>query len=110
MIDKLQVVDRKSDLARLTGVDDGDDENRHKPHGQKKGMNQGWFGNAEAGYGTDDRYKGNFTLNRFWNGNQLTILGGMNNINEPGFADGAAGTLPPLRRRQRHHDVACSRS
>ena len=26
MVDKLQVIDRKSDLARLTGVDDGDDE------------------------------------------------------------------------------------
>ena len=26
MIDKLQVVDRKSDMARLTGVDDGEDE------------------------------------------------------------------------------------
>lgn len=26
MVDKLQVVDRKSDLARLTGVDDGEDE------------------------------------------------------------------------------------
>ena len=26
MINKLQVIDRKSDLARLTGVDDGDDE------------------------------------------------------------------------------------
>ena len=90
MIDKLQVVDRKSDLARLTGVDDGDDETVINLT-VKKGMNQGWFGNAEAGYGTDDRYKGNFTVNRFWNGNQLTILGGMNNINEPGFADGAAG-------------------
>lgn len=26
MIDKLQVIDRKSDLARLTGVDDGEEE------------------------------------------------------------------------------------
>ena len=26
MVDKLQVVDRKSDLARITGVDDGEDE------------------------------------------------------------------------------------
>ena len=90
MVDKLQVVDRKSDLARLTGVDDGDDETVINLT-VKKGMNQGWFGNVEAGYGTDDRYKGNFTLNRFWNGNQLTILGGANNINEPGFADGAGG-------------------
>ena len=26
MVDKLQVIDRKSDLARITGVDDGEDE------------------------------------------------------------------------------------
>ena len=90
MVDKLQVVDRKSDLARLTGVDDGDDETVINLT-VKKGMNNGWFGNAEAGYGTDDRYKGTFIVNRFWNGNQLTILGGANNVNDPGFADGASG-------------------
>ncbi len=90
MIEKLQVVDRKSDLARLTGVDDGEDETVINLT-VKKGMNQGWFGNVEAGYGTDDRYKGNFTINRFWDGNQLTLLGGANNINQPAFTDGAGG-------------------
>jgi len=90
MVDKLQVVDRKSDLARLTGVDDGEDETVINLT-VKKGHNNGWFGNAEAGYGTDSRYKGTFNVNRFWNGNQLTLLGNFNNINEPGFADGNAG-------------------
>ncbi len=87
MIDKLQVVDRKSDLARITGVDDGEEETVINLT-VKKGMKNGWFGNAEAGYGTDSRYKGSFTVNRFWNDNQLTLLGGINNINEPGFTDG----------------------
>ncbi len=90
MVEKLQVVDRKSDLARLTGVDDGEDETVINLT-VKKGMKNGWFGNAEAGYGTDNRYRGNFTVNRFWDNNQLTILGAANNINEPGFADGASG-------------------
>lgn len=90
IVDKLQVVNRKSDFARLTGVDDGEDETVINLS-VKKGMDNGWFGNVEAGYGTDDRYKGSFTVNRFWNGNQLTFLGGANNVNEPGFADGAAG-------------------
>ena len=90
MVEKLQVVDRKSDLARLTGVEDGEEETVINLT-VKKGMNDGWFGNAEAGYGTDQRYKGNFLVNRFWNGNQLTFLGSANNINEPGFADGASG-------------------
>lgn len=90
MVEKLQVVDRKSDLARLTGVDDGEDETVINLT-VKKNMHQGWFGNVEAGYGSDDRYKGTFMINRFWNDNQITFLGGANNINEPGFADGAAG-------------------
>lgn len=87
MIDKLQVVDRKSDLARLTGVDDGEDETVINLT-VKKGMQNGWFGTVEAGYGTDDRYKATFNVNRFWNGNQITFIGNANNTNELGFTDG----------------------
>lgn len=86
MIDKLQVVDRKSDMARLTGIDDGEDETVINLT-FKKGMDQGWFGTAEAGYGTDDRYMGSFNVNRFWNGNQVTLLGNFNNTNQIGFTD-----------------------
>lgn len=87
MVDKLQVVDRKSDLARLTGVDDGEDETVINLT-IKKGMKNGWFGTAEAGYGTDSRYKATFNVNRFWNDNQLTFIGNANNTNELGFSDG----------------------
>lgn len=90
MVEKVQVVDRKSDLARMTGVDDGEEETVINLT-VKKGMKNGWFGNAEAGYGTDGRYKGSFVVNRFYNENQFTLLGGLNNINEPGFTDGASG-------------------
>ncbi len=86
MIDKLQVVDRKSDLARLTGVDDGEEETVINLT-VKKGMKNGWFGVASAGYGTDDRYSANFNVNRFWNENQITFLGNFNNVNELGFTD-----------------------
>lgn len=61
MIDKLQVVDRKSDMARLTGVDDGEDETVINLT-VRKGMDNGWFGNAETGYGTDDRYATSFNI------------------------------------------------
>lgn len=89
MVDKIQVVDRKSDLARLTGVDDGEDETVINLT-VKKGMKNGWFGAVDAGYGTDDRYKLTFNVNRFWNDNQITFLGNFNNINELGFADGGS--------------------
>ena len=87
MVDKLQVVDRKSDLARLTGVDDGEDETVINLT-VKKGMKNGWFGTVEAGYGTDDRYQATFNINRFWNDNQITFLGSANNTNDLGFTDG----------------------
>lgn len=90
MVDKVQVVDRKSDLARLTGVDDGEEETVINLT-VKKDMNNGWFGNVGGGYGTDDRYQGSFVVNNFNNGNQITILGGANNINESGFSDRGRG-------------------
>lgn len=90
MIDKVQVVNRKSDLARLTGVDDGEEETVINLT-VKKGMKNGWFGNVEAGYGTDDRYKYSFNINRFYNGNQISLIGGGNNINEMGFTDRGRG-------------------
>lgn len=89
IVDKVQVVDRKSDLARLTGVDDGEDETVINLT-VKKGMNNGWFGNLTAGYGTDNRYTGSLMLNRFQDGNQFTLLAGGNNTNEQGFTNGAS--------------------
>ena len=90
MINKLQVIDRKSDLARLTGVDDGEDETVINLT-VKKGMNNGWFGTASAGYGTDDRWGANLMANYFSNGNQFTLMGGGNNTNNMGFTDQGAG-------------------
>lgn len=87
MVDKLQVVDRKSDMARITGVDDGEDETVINLT-VKKGMKNGWFGTVEGGYGTDDRYQGTFNINRFWNDNQITFIGSANNTNDLGFTDG----------------------
>lgn len=86
MVDKLQVVNRKSDLARMTGVDDGEDETVINLT-VKKGMKNGYFGTAEAGYGTDKRYMASFNVNKFWNDNQITLLGNFNNTNQLGFTD-----------------------
>ena len=90
IVEKVQVVDRKSDAARLTGIDDGDDETVINLT-VKKGMNNGWFGDVKAGYGTDGRYEGSFNVSRFVNGNQISIIGGANNINEMGFSDMGRG-------------------
>ena len=86
MVDKVQVLDKKSDMAMMTGFDDGEEEAVINLT-VKPGMKQGWFGNAFAGYGSKDRYEGNFMVNRFINNDQFTIMGGINNTNNMGFSD-----------------------
>ncbi len=89
LIDKVQVLDRESDAARMTGFADGDDEtviNLTIKSGRKKGL----FGTLYAGAGTKERYEANGMINRFTDGKQWTILGGSNNTNNAGFSDIAA--------------------
>jgi hypothetical protein len=86
MIEKLQVVDRKSDMTRMTGFDDGEEETIINLT-IKPGMKQGWFGNTFAGYGSRERYEGNAMVNRFVDSDQITVMGGLNNTNNMGFSD-----------------------
>ena len=86
MIDKLQLLDKKSDMAQMTGFDDGEEETVINLT-VKPGMKQGWFGNAYGGYGSKDRYEGNAMVNRFVNNDQITFMGGANNTNNMGFSD-----------------------
>lgn len=86
MIDKLQVLDKKSDMAKMTGFDD-DEEETIINLTVKKNMKQGWFGNAYGGYGNKDRYEGEAMVNRFVNNDQFTFMGGANNTNNMGFSD-----------------------
>lgn len=90
LVDKVQVIDRKSDFARLTGVDDGEEETVINLT-VKKSMENGWLGTIGAGYGTDGRYEGSFNVSTFSNGNQISIVGGANNINDLGFSDSGRG-------------------
>lgn len=90
LVDKVQVVDRKSDLARITGVDDGEEETVINLT-VKKQMKNGWFGTIGGGYGTDGRYEGSFNLSTFTNNQQISIIGGANNTNDLGFGDAGRG-------------------
>lgn len=90
MIEKLKTYDKKSDLARITGIDDGEEETVLDLT-VKKGMNQGWFGNADVAGGTEDRYMGRFMLNRFVDKTQVSLVGSANNVNDQGFSGGGGG-------------------
>lgn len=86
MVEKLKAYERKSDLARLTGIDDGDEE-MILDLSVKKDMKQGVMNNFMAGAGSKDRYELANTLNRFRDNSQLTIIGNLNNTNNQGFSE-----------------------
>lgn len=87
MIDNLKTYDRKSDLSRVTGIDDGQEETVIDLT-VKKGMKNGWFGNVNLGVGTEKRYAERFNVNRFNDDFQATFLGGANNVADMGFGGG----------------------
>ena len=86
MIEKLKAYERQSDLARLTGIDDGEEE-MILDLSVKKNMKRGWMENFMGGYGSKDRYELANTLNRFRDNSQLTVIGNLNNTNNQGFSE-----------------------
>lgn len=90
MIDKLKTYDKKSDLARITGIDDGEEETVLDLT-VKKGMNKGIFGNIDLSGGTEDRYMGRAMVNYFYDKTQVSLIAGANNVNDQGFSAGGGG-------------------
>lgn len=79
MIKNLQVVDKKSDEAKLTGMDNGE-KIKVLNLEIKEDKKKGWIANASAGYGTRDRYKSSLMLNHFNKDARYTLLGDLNNV------------------------------
>ena len=84
MIDKIQVLEQKSDMALLTGFEDNDTE-RIINFTTKANRKKGVFGNITAGSGMDTnkdwRYDGNAFVNIMDGDAQTAITGGANNVN-----------------------------
>ena len=100
MIDKIQVIDEKSEMAKLTGFED-DDTERIINLSLKKNRKQGVFGNYSGALGADlvadngewfdynkqfmsedFRYNASIFTNLLLGESQTTIVGGANNTNE----------------------------
>lgn len=96
IIDKVKVVDRKSEQARFTGIDDGDEETVIDLS-IRPGMMNGWFGNMTGGYGTDDRFQFTGMVGNFTSKSQLSILANANNTNNRGFFDIAGSMMRNMR-------------
>ena len=90
LIKKLKAYDKKSDYTRITGIDDGEEETV-LDLSVKKGMKEGWVGNFDGAYGTEDRYSGKVNVSRFLDHSYLSIIGSRNNVNDFGGRWGGGG-------------------
>ncbi|MGM9704473.1 MAG: outer membrane beta-barrel protein [Prevotella sp.] len=87
IVEKVKAYDEKSDLSRVTGIDDGN-ETTVLDFGLKRGMNKGVFSNVQAGYGTHDRYTAR-AMGAYFNSDFRTMaFGNANNTNDMGFPGG----------------------
>lgn len=84
-VKKVQVYDKKSDEAELTGIDDG---SRNKTINLllKDNKKSAWMGDAQVGTGTGSHYQSSAKAYRFTKQTQFAALGMLNNINKFGFS------------------------
>ena len=84
VVDKIQVFDKLSDQAQLTGFDDGNGVKAINIV-TKSSIKNGQFGRVYAGAGSDERYAAGGNMS-FFNGNRrISIVGNFNNINQQNF-------------------------
>ena len=102
IVEKVRVVERKSEQAQFTGIDDGEEETV-LDLGIKAGMMKGWFGNVGGGLGNpmtggkDLKYEGAAMIGRFTDKTQISIIANGNNTNNRGFSDVAGGMMGEMR-------------
>ncbi len=92
MVDKIQIIDDYGDQSAFTGVKDGDPTKTMNIQ-LKKEKNKGYFGNVTAGAGTDERYLGSVSINKFNNNQQISLIGNLNNTNASTFNFGGGGAV-----------------
>jgi len=84
-IDKVEVFDKKSEMAEFSGIDDGM-EQKTINLSLKEDRKKGFFGNGKGALGTDERYNAKFNINSFKGDATWTAIGMANNVNEQGFS------------------------
>ncbi len=85
IIKSVQIYDRKSDKAELSGFDDGEEQKTINIV-TKAERRRGKFGRTSAGYGSDRRYLAGASINFFDNDRRVTVTGLSNNINTTDYS------------------------
>jgi len=106
IIEKVKVIEKKSDQAIFTGIDDGEEETIIDLN-IKKGMINGWFGNVMGGGGhdipsdlnnmNDWRWQGAGFVGNFTDKSQISVILNANNTNNRGFNDMAGSMMGNMR-------------
>lgn len=90
IVERVRAYDQKSDLARVSGIDDGEEETV-LDFGIKRGMNKGTMLNADVAAGTKNRYNGRLMFGWMKDDLKLFTFGNGNNVNDMGFSSGGRG-------------------
>lgn len=87
MVDKIQLYDKKSDLAILTGVDDGV-KTKTLNVKLKEDKKQGFFGKLDGGVGTKDFYNTQGLFNAFKDKQKISLFAAASNTGNTGLSQG----------------------
>ena len=90
IVNQIKAYDEKSDLARVSGIDDGNEETV-LDFGVKPGMNRGLFANADLAAGTKNRYANRIMGAKFDDQLKVMLFTNANNTNDMGFPGGGGG-------------------
>ena len=90
IIDRIKAYDQQSDLARISGIEDGEEETV-LDFGIKQGMNKGVMVNADVAAGTKHRYSGRIFGGVMKNDLKVFLMTNANNTNDMGFPGGGGG-------------------
>ena len=99
MVKKVKSYEKKSDLAEMTGIDDGEEE-LVLDLTVKEDAKKGWFSNIDVGYGRPTQevkydirnlYTVKGMVNRFKENEHYSVILSTNNINDKGFPGGGPG-------------------
>ncbi len=96
-VEKIQVFDKMSDQAQMTGIDDGNSQKAINII-TKAGINNSQFGRVFAGAGTDNTYSAGGNMSFFNKDRRISIVGNFNNVNQQNFGSqdflGLTGSKP----------------
>ncbi len=90
IINRIKAYDQQSDMARISGIQDGEEETV-LDFGIKPGMNKGIMVNADVAAGTKHRYSGRIFGGVMKDDFKVFLMTNANNTNDMGFPGGGGG-------------------